>query len=137
MPGLLLESIGSRACQSGQAESELEGMTQLIIEENETSIKAKITKYLKDQGEIVLRLNSGGAKVKNGWLHGCPTGTPDIVWLSSFGAVFIEVKKPGEEPSKKQLEMHDQLRTRGYLVVVASSLESFQAWLKGLMSLRA
>lgn len=100
---------------------------------SETQIKAEITDYLKKQGEIVLRLNSGGAKVKNGWFHGCDEGTPDIVWLSSFGAVFIETKRPGKKPTDTQLKMHDQLRTRGYLVIVVSSLESFKAWQRGLL----
>ena len=52
----------------------------------------------------------------------CPDACAEVLW--------VEYKKPGEEPTKAQLEWHEQERARGGLVVVIDSIEGGKAWYK-------
>ena len=49
------------------------------------------------------------------------SGMPDILWLYSGRAIFIEVKRPGEDPTKLQKEMMHRLTAAGAVCYVASS----------------
>lgn len=47
------------------------------------------------------------------------TGFPDqIFWLPGGRPLLIEVKRPGEEPSPKQIYQHNRLKQLGYYVEV-------------------
>lgn len=90
-----------------------------------------ITKQIGDYLDLLMRagrlwhtrLNSGLARgVQGGWVHLCRTGTPDRMVLLGGTVVFFEVKKPGEEPTKEQLEQHELLRAQGAHVYVVRSL---------------
>jgi hypothetical protein len=52
------------------------------------------------------------------------TGAPDRICLRSGGiAFFIEFKKPGEAPRRKQLLYHKQLRNLGFRVYTHDNLQ--------------
>lgn len=52
------------------------------------------------------------------------TGAPDRICLCPFGhAFFIEFKRKGEPPRKKQLLYHKRLRRRGFSVYICDTLE--------------
>ena len=66
---------------------------------------------------------------------GFRVGFPDLMLLEQrlgsehlFFGLFIEMKKPGNKPTKEQAEYHDLLRRAGYNVVVCwSSDEAIRA----------
>lgn len=45
--------------------------------------------------------------------------------------VFVEFKRPGEDPTPQQADNHQELRARGQLVYVCRSLEEFKEVLRG------
>ena len=52
------------------------------------------------------------------------TGWPDRLFLIPGGRpLFIEFKKPGEEPEKIQLHRHEELRALGYDIEVHDTRE--------------
>ncbi|WP_052125981.1 VRR-NUC domain-containing protein [Meiothermus ruber] len=60
---------------------------------------------------------------------GLKRGLPDIIIDLSKGGYrkgWIELKRPGQRPTRGQLEMHDMLRAKGDWVGVADNLED--AW---------
>lgn len=45
-------------------------------------------------------------------------GVPDRIVIGPSGTVFVEVKRPGEEPAKRQRIMHAKMRRHGARVYV-------------------
>jgi hypothetical protein len=50
-------------------------------EKPETRLQATIVKGLQAAGRIVVRINSGSARVRRGYMHGAPKGWPDLYVL--------------------------------------------------------
>ncbi len=57
-------------------------------------------------------------------------GMPDILWIYSGQAIFIEVKVPGKDPSKLQKEMMHRLTAAGAVCYVARSTNDAKAIIK-------
>jgi Holliday junction resolvase len=73
----------------------------------ESDIQAKIVKQLKLKGWDVLRL-----KCMN------EAGWPDLLALKDKQIMFIEVKRPWQLPTKLQEHKINELRNKGYTVLV-------------------
>lgn len=80
----------------------------------ESAIQKKVVEYArKDLGLNVIKLNPMG---QNGW--------PDLLVILPHGrTLFLEMKRPGEEPRKLQLHIHEMLRKDGQHVEVAETHE--------------
>jgi hypothetical protein len=96
----------------------------LEVPKTETEIQSEITKYLEKNGFRVYRMNSG--RVGGVRLH--PTGTPDLLAMRRGISIWIEVKKPGEEPTGDQKRIHKELRADGFKVYVVCSLEELLSY---------
>jgi hypothetical protein len=61
-------------------------------------------------------------------------GIPDRILLGLLDgeSAFVELKAPGEEPSKIQLYWHKRLRLRGFKVAVIQSTKQFDRLLDWL-----
>lgn len=113
----------------------------------ETDIQAEaVQKFEEAFPELkIIRINSGLAKgFSGGIIHLAPTGTPDLVIPHPY--LWVEMKKPGEELSKEQLEwqawaransvphivcdapddlvpaVHRQMRTQGAFEVLSADM---------------
>ncbi len=61
---------------------------------------------------------------------GMVPGIPDLCILFESKAIFIEVKKPGEQPTSKQELIHFAIRKTGHTVYVAADIEDIEYILK-------
>lgn len=92
----------------------------------ETAIQKEIMQTARAMGHKCYRINSGRAKTKGGYVHLAEMGTPDLFVIMSGGrSLWVEVKKPGEEPTVVQRLRHRELRNMGHAVTVARSVEDF------------
>lgn len=89
----------------------------------ETEIKREITGALEACGAIVIRVNAGKVRVGSRYIQLGPKKIPDIYAIGKFRKYWVEVKRPGEEPTDGQKEMIQILRDRGEEVVVATSID--------------
>jgi hypothetical protein len=53
-------------------------------------------------------------------------GIPDTLCLRTGRAVFIEFKRPGQQPRPLQEYRHDKLRKQGFEVLIVQCLEDIQ-----------
>ena len=69
---------------------------------------------------------------------GVKPGVPDVVIIYRSQPIFIELKAPGETPSKTQKEMHNRLMLAGALVYPAATrIEEVEGFLCAIMPLKA
>lgn len=87
-------------------------MKQYNLNPLESAIQADITKKLRSFGYIIIRLRSVD---KAGW--------PDIMALKNGKTTFVEVKRPGKQPTPLQLQKHKQLQDAGFKVLVLDGRE--------------
>jgi hypothetical protein len=83
----------------------------------------------------VRRLNSGSARVKRGYLHLCPKGTPDLeVLLPGGRSVHLETKLGDGEASAEQLAWANWANNNGHAHAfvwnVDDALAAVGAWVK-------
>jgi hypothetical protein len=74
---------------------------------SETALRSAIVDALNATGLVrVWSIHAGRVKVRGGWLHLCPTGTPDVVGytLRSGRFVGIEIKVSGNRTKKERAE---------------------------------
>jgi len=82
----------------------------------EKAIQSRIAKALKDLGFTVVQMSQPQRAV-------CTPGTPDLYARHQrLGRYWIEVKRPGKEPSPVQLAWHADERACGGTVIVATSV---------------
>jgi Holliday junction resolvase len=91
----------------------------------ESKVQRQIIRYLEDAGWYVVKILQ---TTKNGWpdlqaLRLKEWRTKDFIQYRGV-ILFIEVKRPGTKPTPLQLIRHEELRSRGFRVIVADSLES-------------
>ena len=84
----------------------------------ESSIQKKIKTFLELRGFKVYKINDRFR-----------SGIPDLYAIRAGKSIWIEVKRPGEQPTKLQQYEIDQLRDAGAAVTVARSVEDVQTWL--------
>lgn len=97
----------------------------------ETYHQRKIKQWLKKNGWLVIKLRATD-----------PPSFPDLLALKNGKAWFIEVKRPGEQPTKLQLKKHEQLKKQGFKVSVWSdppkvkefTVEDWDMWFPNLSS---
>lgn len=81
---------------------------------NETALTKKITTYLKRHGWLVKKDHGHGMQ-QSGW--------PDLMAIKAGRVVFIEVKIPGNRPSKIQIYRIAEIRRAGIEVGVVYCVE--------------
>ena len=100
----------------------------------ETELQREIVDALGAEGWMVMRLNSGG---RIGRVQLLPKGTPDLLALppqgAQCGSLWIEVKLPGNEPTRVQRDMHTDLRMRGERVATVTSANAAVGIVRGLV----
>lgn len=70
-------------------------------------------------------------------LHGGPmqrAGVPDLMIVLNGLAVFVELKMPGNKPTKLQVHTMAEIAKANGLVVVATSVEQMVATLRDLLA---
>jgi hypothetical protein len=58
------------------------------------------------------------------------TGVPDRLFIRRGRHIFLEIKRPGEEPTPKQYSKHKEMRAHGAEVYWVDNLEDAKAILK-------
>ena len=96
---------------------------------SETKLSAAISAALTKLGYPVVRIHSGKARVRGGFLQLAAKGTPDrIVLLRAGRVLWLEVKTPTGILSSDQVDWHVRAAERGHVVrVVKSVSEAIQA----------
>lgn len=82
----------------------------------ETQRQARIVAALEAAGRLVIRVHCGAVRVRGGYMHLAPTGTPDL-YVIGWG--WLETKTPEGELSKEQIAMHARIKEAGERVAVA------------------
>lgn len=83
-----------------------------------------------------MRLNSGAIQTVNGMrVRLSEAGTPDILAIKQGRIVFIEVKRPGNKPTERQIAKMKILEEYGAKCIVAHSVDELEIMLAGLESL--
>jgi Holliday junction resolvase len=90
-------------------------------------IQKDIIAFLRLNGALVLRLNSGMAKNN---VKLCPNGTPDILAIMMNKILWIEVKTKNGKLNADQIKMHAVLKAMGQTVIVARSIEDVMEAIK-------
>lgn len=80
----------------------------------EKNIENKVKKYLKERGAYFVKVHGG--------FYGT-LGTPDILVCYKGRFIGIEMKAPGEEPTKIQKQRIRQIREAGGIAFKADCLE--------------
>ncbi len=97
----------------------------------EGGIQRAILDALLAAGAMAFRAQAGKVKVRGGWMHLCPPGTPDIlVVVPPHGLLLgLEVKTATGEERESQLAWANKARRRGALVeTVRSPQEAVAAY---------
>lgn len=97
--------------------------------QTETEIQKDVIDLLKAWGWTVYRMNAG----RKGGIRLHPPGTPDLLAQRKGHSVWIEMKKPGEDPSEIQRKKHKELREDGFTVLVIHSVEELLKYKKSTM----
>lgn len=84
----------------------------------ESQIQRKIIAWLEKDGWYVIKI-----------IQCNKNGMTDLIALRDGMAVFIEVKRPGEKPEELQLYRHQELRKKGFKVIIAASVNDCKAQL--------
>ncbi len=79
-------------------------------------------KWLKAEGYYPLKMHGSRYMLR---------GLPDIHCCAAGRCMWLEVKRPGEVPTRLQLIIHERLRAAGCNVHVVRSLEEVKRVLKG------
>lgn len=83
----------------------------------ESTIQRKTKERLEKKGWLVIKL-----------IQTTMNGIPDLIALKNGIVIFIEIKRPGEKPTRLQVYVHNLLRNAGFKVLVITNeneVESF------------
>lgn len=100
---------------------------------NENDVERACLDLLKLRSYWAARLHAGTFKSVDGarWIKGVAKGTPDYGALHEiYPGFLIEVKRPGEKPSREQEFRHWEIRA-GYRIAIAvvDNVASLATWL--------
>lgn len=84
----------------------------------ESVIQRKTIKRLEASGWLVVKL-----------IQTTMNGITDLVALKNGEAVFIEIKRPGERPTRLQVYVHNRLRDAGFKVLIITNENQVDALL--------
>ncbi len=77
----------------------------------EKDVRRAFVRELRTRGLVGVKLTTLGPRGTSGW--------PDYLVLGSGGRVaFVELKRPGCEPTDRQIDKLDELRRRGFRTAV-------------------
>src|SRR5580765_7258037 len=94
---------------------------QVLVKESKTEKDVK--KWAEEVGILVVKMNLRGRK---GW--------PDRIFILPNGLVlWVEFKRPGEQPRDLQAYVHRELRKRKQLVYVADHVADTISYIKAHM----
>jgi hypothetical protein len=83
---------------------------------------------------LVWRNHSGSVRVRRGYMHLAPKGSPDIVGILCDGRfVGLEMKKPGEKPSAVQEEWRTRFLALGGVAACVHSANETLAVLRAAL----
>lgn len=85
----------------------------------EAKVEAEIKRYAEAKGWWCVKFVSPGLR-----------GVPDRLFIRRGRHVFIEVKRPGEEPTEQQYKRHREMRAHGAEVHWADNLDAVKEILK-------
>jgi len=85
-----------------------------VTRQPESSLVRLISQHLRRRGWLVHK-NHGGPMVAPGW--------PDLTCIRAGRVVFLEVKRPGEQPSKIQEHVLAQLAGQQIPAAVVTSVK--------------
>lgn len=86
--------------------------------------EGKVKKYLFD------RVKATGGKARNLRWIGRRRACDCLVWWTFPNCVLVEVKRPGEEPTKAQFAEHRRMRADGWPVAVVTCDAEVDAFIK-------
>ena len=102
----------------------------------EHDIQGLIINYLQSKRYYVQRLNAGKYSMGEGrskrFVQGVKTGTPDVMAFRGIKGnqavklLFLEIKRPGNEPTVAQVLKMNELEEHGAQCFVIHSLEELQ-----------
>lgn len=89
----------------------------------EAKIERKLTRWAKDQGCLSYKFSSPANR-----------GVPDRIFIGPTGKVlFLELKAPGERPTKLQLKHLEEIQEKGGLASWADNLEEAKVSIKQMI----
>lgn len=93
----------------------------------ERAIQSAIIQYLRIHGWYAERRNAGAWRDKRGHVvRMAPAGTPDLWAIKDGASLFVEVKRPGEQPTERQEGMMATLERYGARCIVATGVEDLE-----------
>jgi len=109
---------------------------------DETDLQRAILETLRALGLTVWRNQSGTVRVRGGFMHMAPEGTPDIIGYLADGRLLgIEVKLPGKEKRntkperrEKQAAWRAKARAAGCVVGQVTSVGEAVLLVRGAMA---
>lgn len=110
-------------------------MTEKALEKE---IQKQIVDYLLLKGVMLLRINSIVAKIGPRYIRSVircgdefETGVSDLIGCTKYGRfIAIEVKRPGEKPTKEQTHFLNRIRDNGGIAILAYSVEEVRGRLE-------
>lgn len=94
----------------------------------EQALDKSIMLWCGEHNWLCFHINVGGGKMANGgyFKTGVPIGWPDLLILTNKGQViFCETKIYPRKPTQQQINLINNLKTRGFTAFVAYTLEEF------------
>lgn len=116
-PGAALEAAQTET-QNTVPHGVLEMQEHRVDDELERTIQRRIKLALERHGYIVWEMYLGSRRGGQVWMT---KGIPD---LRVLGWGWIEVKRPGQEPSREQQDRHAEARLAGERVVVVTTVQA-------------
>lgn len=90
----------------------------------ESQVEAYLVKRVKALGGEVRKVQWIGRRGAPDRLVMLPTSPHRHAWAA--GAIWVELKAPGEEPEKHQVREHERMRCMGQRVVVIDSIAAVE-----------
>jgi hypothetical protein len=89
----------------------------------ESKLESDLRQYAESKGCIFYKLKGSGDVGKPDRVVTC--GGPSVLgFYHCWGrTIYVELKKPGEKPSRRQLVEHDRIRRAGGIVIVIDNLD--------------
>ena len=90
----------------------------------EKDIERKVVAYAKSKGVLCFKFASPGNR-----------GVPDRILIKNGRVLFLELKRPGQQPTALQLHVIDQLLDAGVLATWADSFDAAKWCINDLCAL--
>ena len=88
----------------------------------EARITKKIREYLESAGAFVFKIHGSAAMM---------AGLPDLIACYKGCFLGVEVKQPGNKPTKRQIYVHSLIAAAGGVVITATSVDDVSSVIEG------